>query len=282
MFSSTEEFKDSTGIDLHNEITIQKLVHPYENYYRSLRKYLSSQLALTHVLKLKIHKEETQSFLFKQFSYIGLLLGLSQLMMLFTLLILIPQLRLTLTQVNVVSYQRILGFSLGFEWAILFLIGGFITLPMEKKHRLYPLLKEKFPSNLSVLWVTRHFVFNLFKLSPHLDFKTILDCELRFPSRLYHERIVHIQKMIKDGSSVALALNELDDRFIRLVRLNQFDAFATQQIEGYLSYSQYRIKRQLMVLKQILQAFTYTQLALTFILMYQLVLSPLKMLEDLS
>lgn len=282
MFRSTEEFKDSTGIDLHNETTIQKLVHPYESYYRSLRKYLSSQLALTHVLKLKIHKEETQSFLFKQFSYIGLLLGLSQLMMLFTLLILIPQLRLTLKQVNVVSYQRILGFSLGFEWAILFLFGVFITLPIEKKKNFYLILMKKFPSNLSVLWVTRHFAFNLFKLSPHLDFKTILECELRFPSRLYHERIVHIQKMIKDGSSVVLALNELDDRFIRLVSLNQFDAFASQQIERYLSYSQYRIKRQLMALKQILQAFTYTQLALTFILMYQLVLSPLKLLEDFS
>lgn len=282
LFSDTEDFANVTKIELNDPNTLTQLCGHFRVYFNFLQKRLGTQVALTHVLAIRIDRKEWIDHLYSSFIYSLILLLASWFLMGFTSIVLIPHLTLASTISAYRSTQHIISFALGFEWGLILLImGGYLKSTLNQRLRVVKSLNDMYENNIVRLWLSNLLASHmntLFKLVPLTDF---IELELHYPNKIYQILLRSVIRETKKGTPFIETLHSFDPYFIRILRLNQFSSLSEEHMDQYLKYNLHVMNRKLSTYKKTMQFSVYIQLSVIILTIYQLILAPMSLMEGL-
>ena len=283
---SIEEIRSILSIDLSLENWFEYLSNVEKSNAINLGKYMNPIDVMVSVMKAKLHMMKRNTYINECFAYPVLLYFLSLNLLSFVGLSLIPMTFSSIESIDggsVSGLLSLLQFVIGIEWG-----GLIILLIMVYKKEKIPAFKiyahfhKRNTSNILTLWQSHTFVSNLhylnkFSIPLHKSILVLKESKSSIQSSIAN----HAKSLLERGTALNSAFEYLDERFCYSLRFEDFERRIDDRLERYLGVLEKQIRYKLKYYANIFSAFVYCHIGFMVVLVYSVLLYPLKMLEQI-
>lgn len=242
----------------------------------------SKRDGLLWFFEFKLQQKKLLHFLFQKLGYPTFLLLMSLLMLSVLYVFVVPT---TYQQLGLVSPLTMIGIQLyiGLQWGLYTLVLIYVVLILPtKKIEIYHKFYRRFSNNIWVKWESLKFMIHLRNSSYHglplAHFAEVFNT----PSKNIHTHLIQtMYSSLKKGESKTQAFKHLDTYLIKLLTIEDHDNRLITRLNQYepLLFSQ--IQYQINTLTTLFKSFVYMQSTILILSVYQMTLSPLKLLEKI-
>lgn len=281
-----DEIRSILGIDLGLDNWHEFLTNTEKKNALSLSKHLYPMHVMICVMRSKLHLMKRNSYINELFAYPVLLYFLSLNLLSFVGLSLIPMTFSSMKAIGnktIPSFLGLLQFLLGIEWGFLIIL-LFVLYRKGKipTFKIYAYLHKQKPSNIITLWHSHTFVSNLhdlnkFSIPLHKSILILKENE----SLIQNMIAKHAKSLLEKGTALNAAFEYLDERFCLSLKFEDFERKIDDRIERYLDILEKQIRYKLKIYANVFSGFVYSHIGLMVILVYSVLLYPLKMLEEI-
>lgn len=281
-----DEIRSILMIDLSIDNWFEYLSNTEKINAINLGKYMNPIDVMVSIMKTKLHTLKRNAYINECFAYPVLLYFLSLNLLSFVGLSLIPMTFSSLKAIegdSVSGLLSLLQFAIGIEWGVLIIL-LLIVYNKEKipAFAIYAYLHNRNASNIVTLWQSHTFVSNLhylnkFSIPLHKSIMILKENK----SIIQHSIATHAKSLLEKGIALNAAFEYLDERFCYSLRLEDFERKIEDRLERYLNVLEKQIRFKLKHYANLFSAFVYCHIGLMVVLVYSVLLYPLKMLEQI-
>ena len=279
LYGSTQVIQNLTSLNLNDKNLIKSIFKHELILFRQIEKTDSLIEAYQISFNLKKRRQQIidqwiQPLFYPFFLYIA-----AWLLLLSYIYIMLPSIKSQLPMLETQFPSSIVLFVFGIQCGLIILLSlYFLTLKPSHYARI---LNYRFIKHRLKLWMSFEFNYalNLFLEKGHSLMESIFFLKYH-PNVLVGHLSFNIYKQLKEGNSMEDAFAYLDSNFIKIISIDQseYTKETFNQLDHlYTLILNHRFKQ----LKTGIQIISYSMIGLVIILSYQLVLIPLKLLEEL-
>lgn len=274
----------------NNEINIIKYIDSNNmNYIIDSKDELSKVHRFNWALNRKLNHNRINDSFKKAFTYPIFLWLLSLNLLTFLLINILPTMLQSFSQFTNTTniYDSLIKLSqllIGVEWGII-LLGLGIKLKINNNQilKLYEFIYKHYPDNLWVYYFSYHYLFDFLYLV-NLDIHTskILSILNRNDSILFQELSRKVLFNLNEGKSFKESFDLLDITFIKILKIDDFDRKLPDRLSNYLNVLIKLIELNIKKYANYCMTFVYIQIGFMVVLVYSVLLYPLKLIEEIN
>jgi type II secretory pathway component PulF len=180
--------------------------------------------------------------------------------------------------------MSLIQFFIGIQWGFI-LIVIFISITHNHKKLTINYLKlfKLNQKNIFVYFISYSYLFDLvylMNLNLNLENQMNILKQIDFPMyKVISDTVV--SNLIK-GNSIKNAFNYLDPLFLKILMIEDYDRKMEDRITNYLNVLKKRIEISIKKYANLFTTFVYIQIAIMVLIVYSILLYPLKLLEGMN
>lgn len=281
IYTSSEEIEKLIHINLYDRNLIKHLFKKELKIFDSLNHSYSLFDAYQFSFELKRARQEERRKWFIPLLYPSFLYVLAWLLLLSLSLIMIPQLKTQMSQLDISFPSHTITFLFGIQIGLfLIILFGSKSITLNQFDEFFSQSTSKLKSNLR-LYLTYLFINDLhFLLKRNIDFINALKLLRMHPNKYLGHLIKKSYNHIKEGHSLQESLNSFDSTFSTFLLIDQ-TSIQNQRFDHMIKLYRSILNHKFKFIKQSIQFIAYSLILISVILSYQIVLLPLKLLEEL-
>jgi len=236
------------------------------------------------IVKKLIIQQLNKSFLYPIFLWL-----VSLNLLTFLLLYIIPTTISTFNSISSINNSLnilvlITQFIIGVQWGIILILMFLVTtLKYKKITTFYLKLFEKNKKNLFVYLISYLYLFDLLslmKLNLNIDSQMNILKDIELPMYLMiSESVIN---NLKNGNSIRVAFNYLDPTFSKIISVEDYERKMEVRIQNYLKVLWKQLEVSIKKYANIFTAIVYIQIGVMVLIIYSILLYPLKLLEGMN
>lgn len=241
------------------------------------------------IIKRVLQKKWLIDILKKSFMYPIFLWLISLNLMTFLVMYILPSTLNTFnsfanTSQTLNSIMIFVQFIIGLEWGILIInIGLFYSIKIRNINYLYKKLYIKTKRNLLVNILSFIYLFDLlYLLNLDLNIESIMNILKMIEYPMYFEISERVQSNLKQGQSIKFSFDYLDLTFLKLLTIDDFERKMNDRINQHLNILKKQIEIGIKKYAMIYISFVYIQIGMMVLMVYSVLLYPLKLLEGMN
>jgi len=180
----------------------------------------------------------------------------------------------------VLAIQFIIGIQWGLIIVIMFLAS---TLKYKSISVFYLKIFERNKKNIFVYLVSYLYLFdllNLMNLNLNIDTQMSILKDIEFP--MYFNISETVINNLKRGNSIKVAFNYLDSTFSKIISIEDYERKMEVRIHNYLKVLRKQLEISIKKYANIFTAIVYIQIGLMVLIVYSILLYPLKLIEGMN
>lgn len=279
LYGSTQVIQNLTSLNLNDRNLIKSIFKHELILFRQIEKTDSLIEAYQISFSLKKRRQQIVDQWIQPLFYPFFLYIAAWLLLLSYIYIMLPSIKSQLPMQETRFPSSIILFIFGIQCGLIILFSlYFLTLKPSHYERV---LNYRFIKHQLKLWMSFEFNYalNLFLEKGHSLMDSISFLKYH-PNVLLGQLSFDIYKQLKEGNSMEDAFAYLDSNFIKIISIDQSE-YAKETFNQldhlYTLFLNHRFKQ----FKTCIQLISYSMIGIVIILSYQLVLIPLKLLEEL-
>ncbi len=276
--ASSVEIYQLTHIDLTKASFINKCFKKELKIFKRIEKdyglYAAYQISFIYKQNIK----ETNNKWFKPLVYPIFLYLTAWSLLCFLMWVMIPSIEKQMSNINVQFPSEFIFLLLGVQIGLIILL-GLIRLSFNEK-MIEPILKLRIFKHYLKLYLSYQFMISFSSFSKRgIQLIDILDINRFHPNKFLGYICLQSYKELKQGADFETAFKFFDSNLIQLLSVEKVE-IDHNQIEHLKLLYESLLSRIFRFLKIVLQSLAYLMIAIAVLLSYQIVLLPLKMVEE--
>jgi len=282
-----QEITRIVGIDLHDEHQIRHIIshHSYDCYRRLCLICESRKSLLAILFSVNLNKI-IQNNILHSISYPGFLFAFSFIMMIFVNITLLPLFQSSLLflgpKLDLSFYQFSIYLFIGIDSMIIFILITIIYYVRYKPTQLYNQLinvnQHNLWARLTIHQFCEKFIY-FYKLGGSID---LILKQIQWSSgQVLNLRCHDVLKSLENGNSLTLAIKYIDNDLQAYFKMNEEGIDILKYLIHHTKVQEIMMVDQIKKYGRVLLAYSYLTILFMIVILYQIMLKPIEIMEEL-
>jgi type II secretory pathway component PulF len=280
------EIEKILGINLKDEHHLREILKQSSyGQYQRLSLETDTRKALLVVLHSMNLSKKIQTQVLKALSYPGFLFIFSLMMMVFVNIVLLPMFQSMLLflgpKINLSFYQFIITFFILLDLLIISIVFIFMFILKSNAYRAYNFYKKFRPQNIWLRLITHQFCekfLYFYRLGGSVD---VIFKQIQLSSSVVLNYLCfNVLKDLENGYDLTHSILHINPQLQTYFKMNEEGIDITKYLQHYAKVQELIVFDQIKKYGKILLTYSYIKITFMIIILYQVMLKPIEMMEQ--